>query len=285
MASAWPTPTGRDSVASGAAAYSTESGRHSGTTLTDAAVREAEWQTPVASRSGWNDRGEAKLRGQANRWPTPQAADAEARGPHGNGQPTLASSGTAWPTPVARVARHGTTGTRDQLPDATKAWATPTAGFSRSTPPEHSRGGRSLAADLERWPTPTAGPGTGYMSGTDRNVWRPSLAAAAQGSRPTRGRRPPTTASAGPTSSPSAPTSPLLCLLSGTTGTKATSTQPTLNPRFVEYLMGLPPGFSAARPQAGLLADRVDRLRCLGNCCLPAQAELALCILLRRAVP
>lgn len=35
----WPTPTGSDSKASGAAGYSTASGRHSGTTLTDAVVR------------------------------------------------------------------------------------------------------------------------------------------------------------------------------------------------------------------------------------------------------
>jgi hypothetical protein len=35
----WPTPTAGDSKDSGAAGYSTESGRHSGTTLTDAVVR------------------------------------------------------------------------------------------------------------------------------------------------------------------------------------------------------------------------------------------------------
>lgn len=36
---AWPTPTASDAKASGAADYSTESGRHEGITLTDAAVR------------------------------------------------------------------------------------------------------------------------------------------------------------------------------------------------------------------------------------------------------
>lgn len=39
-AALWPTPTGQDQKASGAAEYSTESGRHSGTTLTDAAQRQ-----------------------------------------------------------------------------------------------------------------------------------------------------------------------------------------------------------------------------------------------------
>lgn len=35
----WPTPTATDAKGSGSALYSTESGRHSGTTLTDAVVR------------------------------------------------------------------------------------------------------------------------------------------------------------------------------------------------------------------------------------------------------
>jgi hypothetical protein len=56
----WPTPTAQDSKASGAAGYSTESGRHSGTTLTDAAVRET-WATPTARDGDPRRRGkEAK---------------------------------------------------------------------------------------------------------------------------------------------------------------------------------------------------------------------------------
>jgi hypothetical protein len=48
----WPTPTNMDSRASGAAGYSTESGRHTGTTLTDAARQTVGagriWSTPQA---------------------------------------------------------------------------------------------------------------------------------------------------------------------------------------------------------------------------------------------
>jgi hypothetical protein len=40
----WPTPTRQDGASSGAAGYSTQSGRHSGTTLTDAAG----WATPTS---------------------------------------------------------------------------------------------------------------------------------------------------------------------------------------------------------------------------------------------
>ena len=43
----WPTPTMQDQASSGAAGYGTESGRHSGTTLTDAA-RFAAWATPTS---------------------------------------------------------------------------------------------------------------------------------------------------------------------------------------------------------------------------------------------
>jgi hypothetical protein len=73
----WPTATGEDSRASGAAAYSTESGRHPGTTLTDAA--NGLWASPQAR--DWKDSGPT----QGNRkspnlgtqtWATPQSFDA-----------------------------------------------------------------------------------------------------------------------------------------------------------------------------------------------------------------
>ena len=47
LAASWPTPTATDAKGSGSAGYSTASGRHSGVTLTDAAVRQ--WPTPRAS--------------------------------------------------------------------------------------------------------------------------------------------------------------------------------------------------------------------------------------------
>lgn len=53
---AWPTPTATDAKASGAAAYSTASGRHAGTTLTDAAVRL--WPTPCTSDSKRTESGD-----------------------------------------------------------------------------------------------------------------------------------------------------------------------------------------------------------------------------------
>lgn len=57
--SSWPTATAGDAKSSGAAGYSTASGRHSGTTLTDAVKM---WPTPVSSeaRQGYQDRTRGK---------------------------------------------------------------------------------------------------------------------------------------------------------------------------------------------------------------------------------
>lgn len=48
----WPTPTATDAKASGSAGYSTESGRHQGTTLTVATVRTASRRAPPRSPDG-----------------------------------------------------------------------------------------------------------------------------------------------------------------------------------------------------------------------------------------
>ena len=63
----FPTPTAGDSKASGAAGYSTASGRHSGTTLTDKVVRSANSETPREEES----------------WPTPAATDGKGSGKTG----------------------------------------------------------------------------------------------------------------------------------------------------------------------------------------------------------
>lgn len=83
--SSWPTATATDAKSSGAANYSTESGRHPGTTLTDA----------------------AKL------WPTPRASANENRTtrpapPHGKGHGrVLAGEAAAWATPRANERGQG----------------------------------------------------------------------------------------------------------------------------------------------------------------------------------
>jgi len=53
---------------------------------------------------------------------------------------------------------------------------------------------------------------------------------------------------------------------------------PRLSPRFVEWMMGLPEGWVTGVP--GL--TRKEQLKALGNGCVPAQAEMALRLLLER---
>ena len=49
----WPTPTRQDAIGSGARGYSTESGRHTGTTLTDAAFLAGHYVPEARSSTGW----------------------------------------------------------------------------------------------------------------------------------------------------------------------------------------------------------------------------------------
>lgn len=48
----WPTPTASDANASGSFGYSTDSGRHAGTTLTDATVRTSGRPAGTTSKAG-----------------------------------------------------------------------------------------------------------------------------------------------------------------------------------------------------------------------------------------
>jgi hypothetical protein len=73
----WPTPTAMDSRSSGAAHYSTESGRHSGTTLTDAIRSHPDPATPPDGADGSNStpvlnpRFVEALMGWPDRWTIP----------------------------------------------------------------------------------------------------------------------------------------------------------------------------------------------------------------------
>lgn len=91
--SLWPTPVVQHRA--GSASYSTESGRHSGTTLTDAVKF---YPTPSAASQGTNQGGAAgrvgpvreSLETMARTWPTPQSRDE--RGPTGaNGRDVRSS--------------------------------------------------------------------------------------------------------------------------------------------------------------------------------------------------
>ena len=131
--SLWPTATAGDHKASGAAGYSTASGRHAGVTLTDAAVRL--WPTPSAANPNAQESLETW---QARR------EELKAKGTNGNGCGTpLGVAVRLWPTPTARD--------NDKQKDA-----------------PGREGGPSLSGMIRTWPTPNArdykGPGGGHQA-------------------------------------------------------------------------------------------------------------------------
>lgn len=111
--SSWPTATAGDSGATASAAYSTDSGRHSGTTLTDAMRG---WSTPRASdgeKGSPNQSfgaGGTPLPAQAALWATPRtisggpesAKRKKELGRTESGGGDLQSQAQAWATPTAR---------------------------------------------------------------------------------------------------------------------------------------------------------------------------------------
>lgn len=121
----WPTATVGDSKASGAAGYSTESGRHSGTTLTDAIVRGL-WPTPNVPNGG-RTLHHAEIRGRTaidprtgkkvqigleaavKLWPTPHgmSKDGKSNGPSGNELGGAVNRSLMVPTPTSRDWKSG----------------------------------------------------------------------------------------------------------------------------------------------------------------------------------
>lgn len=216
---AWPTATACDAKASGSAGYGTESGRSEGTTLTDAAVRL--WPTPAASVPNDHETPET--------WRARQAREKE-RGINGNGAGvplSIAAKETiAWQTPTASrgTEKGGERAGALKLGGQAEAWPTPTlamlAGYTKDeekraapTSGGNTRGhqGNELLRRAEQaWATPCARDGKGAMfdSGHRHGPGLPDQA----------------TALAGPRSSEPAR---------------------TLNPLFVEWLMGFPIGWSA----------------------------------------
>jgi len=196
MTKAWPTPTGTDCKASGSAAYSTESGRHSGTTLTDATQRGKGWSTP---RSSPNE----------NRTTRHQPSVKE--GKHGRNLAGDAMEFRHSP-PDLQTPPLGD-GCLSDGPNSLQQWQTPqTDSFrSRGGDRKDEVGLDQQARATNNWTTPGAG-----------DV---SSSTGLRKSRLETGRK-----------------TDYLCR-------QAAATEPgskkKLNPRFVEWLMGFPPGWTS----------------------------------------
>ena len=131
----WPTPTLQSH--SGSAAYSTESGRHSGTTLTDA----------------------------IRMWPTARAEDSESCGNHPGAMDSLTGATRLWATPTEDNANNAggpsrTNGTYRDLNEDVANWPTPNVpngGRTTSTSNYREDGSKQqidLGAIAGQWRTP-----------------------------------------------------------------------------------------------------------------------------------
>jgi hypothetical protein len=204
----------------------------------------AEWQSPTVgmtqggskTRSGARS-GEMLLPGQAEVWMTPRVAMGgytRDRGDPEAERQTLEGQASSWPTPMAGTpAQNGNNaaGSSDfslkamELAEAMRVWATPRAEDSESAGMRHGRGvADTLTAQCSIWPTPAARD----FKGSPEELTRPDgksrldqLDRVAERGFPFSLPAPPIPAG-------------------------ATSSPPSrrLNPRFVEWLMGWPIGWT-----------------------------------------
>jgi len=135
-----------DSESPGAAAYSTESGRHSGTTLTDAARL---WPTATAHERTHSpravDHGQ-QLANVAAKWPTPSASVAQ----DGEGSAT-------WLARRETLKAKGINGNGAGMPltIASVLWATPRTTSAKGARPDRLEG-PDIQTEAARWAAPCA---------------------------------------------------------------------------------------------------------------------------------
>lgn len=222
----WPTAVTTDARSSGRSSTTTDI-MHPGTSLTD---RMREWATPAASLINYNEEPEtfearsARLVEEGTR---PLGAN-------------LGQQGKAWHTATTRNVHDGAFDGRRDLQTDVANWATPQARDMNGRPKEGVNQS-NLVRDAQQW---TNGSQTrdGAPSSAKAN-WPTAAATDFKGSTKVGQRRgqlseailknghhDPTMQEDGDESSPSDPSSP------------------RLNPAFVEWLMGWPPGWSLATP-------------------------------------
>ncbi len=221
------------------------------------------WPTPMRSqglmfRRQSGGRQGLTLEGRAERWSTPRA---EEREQHDSNDPTVVLSRQAklWPTPQAsedgKAGRSGVDRRRDTtLTEEARRWKTPRAIYGEHrgmADPEHLTG-----QAIELWQTPDATPEKTDFSAR-KNLVHPSLSGQATlWTTPTaRDWKDGPAAGRAPTNSllgRMAPRSGLRAPGNGTSGVVSSPSGPGSRPRlsspFVEWLMGLPVGWTDFAP-------------------------------------
>jgi hypothetical protein len=166
-------------------------------------------------------------------WPTPnservsQRTDVTLSG-DGRQKPNKLGWATAafWSTPKASADKPGRplAADRGDLQAQATLWATPTIKGDYNSASYEGKSGDGLRTQAVQWPTPNSEGGTGYMSGSNRDTWRPTLEGMALGYQPVLHQP-----------RPSHP-APAIC-------THGPTCRPSLNPRFVSWLMNIPVGW------------------------------------------
>lgn len=204
VCSSWPTTTTRDEASSGSAGYSTESGRHSGTTLTDA-IRT--WTTPTASMENQDRRSSESMERELDR---------EGRGSN------LAYDAYRWKTPhgMAGIDHTGKAGGGGEFAAQVERWASPRTSDTNGAG-THGEGGMDLRTQADTWPSPMARDHKGGGVTTERKDGKSRMDMLDWRAE--------------------AFSRPVLSTLDGRELSPTTRTlRPRLNPAFAAWLMGLP---------------------------------------------
>ena len=191
-------------------------------------------------------------------WPTINADDARQTGGMASRaegrQMMLNTAARMWPTPYGFQAGNGPDG--NEFSTEVRQWTTPKAltGGANSKRAERGAGGPDLQEQAKAWPTPAARDYKGSLPLDQRNRTMDTLDEAAERKFPY---------------SPPDPSTP--------DGPPSLKARRTLNPRFVEWLLGWPSGWTDCDSAVTGLSHYKQRMRTeLSTLCsrTPAQASL-----------
>lgn len=254
--SGWPTPRASESENRTTRDAPSHDGNAHGATL---AGRAGSWQTPRVSTGAYTrDGGEPgaerpSLEGEAELWQTPRAAEAMCR-----------ESMRAPEAVRAEIATHGRGGaSTGKLEDQCSLWQTPHTMAGGGKRRGAGRGEEMLLpGQAELWATPS---GSDAKGGAD---WANRQRDGAP-RRPSVMRLCDQTEAAVCPSSPPAPEigTPGAASSNATPGQPPPSAKKRLNPYFVDWLMGLPPGWTSLAPIGSVPGGTRSYLSALRSLC------------------
>ena len=192
--------------------------------------------------NGDHDKRTLCLPGKALEWPTAAAADGVRESEtYGGGNRTLLGATKEWQTPSTGLFKYRrqvrqTERGEELLPAQAENWPTPKAQNSNA-PAEHGEGGAELQTKVMQWATPTS---RDWKDGADPSPNAPTDCLL--------GRQAPRSGIDGPIFFTEDPTLLQQYIISPPEAGRNADLRRRLNPFFVEYLLGLPIGWTASAP-------------------------------------